>query len=301
MLREESDAVLHLIEKVTHNITKYRNLIVDGPYLAYRSYNIPYRFITSTGLDATMINGFMKTLNFLRKKFDTQHTVIAWESKGTNLWRKRIYPSYKKKSNGRTKKYWSSIKSLQTLLYLLGVEQYFSPENEADDVIGRLVKNKYNKNTIIFSGDKDLMQVVSESCHVYDGRTVYTPTEVKTRYQVMPYQIPDLLAITGDRSDNISGINGYGIFKTSRILEKYNTIENIDETDTLHKYMTKMKFNKKLTTLNYDCPLRPVPNTSFKTTETVESILDMYELTQIKENINEYKLLGSKGEIDEWL
>ena len=276
------------------------NLIVDGPYLAHRSYGAPYRLTTSKGLDATLIHSFFRTLNSLRKKFKPETVFITWESHGTKSWRRLKYPSYKpSRNNSIGKEYWSGIRDTQILASLFGVKQYYSPSNEADDVIATLVKKNNTSENIIYTVDKDLMQLVDNRNFVWDGKELYDRRKVFEKFCVYPNQIPDLLAIWGDVSDNIDGIIVYGKRKSAKILEKYNSVENIPENHTIHKYLTKLIFNKELTTLNRQCSLEKIPSEKFSA--TIDDILDKYELESMKENVNEYKLLGNTGEIDKWL
>lgn len=113
------------IEKIYNEIIKegkmmdYKYLLVDGPYLAHRSYLAPYRLYTDTGVDGTMIHSFMRTLNSLRKKYHPEKIIITWESHGTESWRRKEYPKYKPSSKKHTKVFWNNIKDVQTLLHLL--------------------------------------------------------------------------------------------------------------------------------------------------------------------------------------
>ena len=96
----------------------YDTLIVDGPYLAHRSYSAPYHLTTKAGLDSTMIHSFMRSLNAIRKKFPTKEIIVAWESHGTPSWRRGMLPTYKP---GKTLEgaFVQEIKDLQILLHLL--------------------------------------------------------------------------------------------------------------------------------------------------------------------------------------
>jgi len=268
---------------------QYNTLIIDGPYLAHRSYDAPYRLTTSTGRDATIIHSFIRSLNSFRKQFNPETIIIAWESHGTPSWRKEQYPAYKGNRGRVDEQYIYQLEDLQTLLNLFGVKQYYSPSNEADDVIASYVDNCLDK-IIIFTSDKDIMQLVNAYCIVYDGKTFYDINKVKEKFFVMPKQIPDLLAIAGDKSDNIQGLDGYGFKKAAKILEKYENIESIPSGKLTQ---VNLVLNKSLTKLNSNCGLKILKNS--KDNETIESILDKYELKKMKEKIGEYKLLGWKG------
>lgn len=274
---------------------KYDSLLIDGPFLSYKSYSAPYKLTTSTGLDATLIPTFFKTLNSLKKKFSPKRIVVTWESYGTKSWRKEEYPSYKMGRKKKNNVYWGSLVDVQSFLYLLGVEQFYSPHNEADDVISTLVGN--GCKTVIFTNDKDLMQLVNDNVFVWDGKMLFDATEVKKKYLVEPYQIPDLLAMWGDHTDNIEGIKGYGKMKSAKVLRMYGDVEHIPPSEIIYKYRKKMLFNKKLTTLSNGCMLKTIPKG--KVNDTIDSILDKYELKQIKETISEF--MGKRGTLDKWL
>ena len=275
----------------------YKYLIVDGPYLAHRSFGAPYKLSTTTGLDATMIHSFIRTLNSLRKKFNPQEIIVAWESYGTSSWRKEMQPDYK--PNGGTsitRQYIDESIDLQLLLYLFGVKQYYASHNEADDVIANLVFST-NENVLIFTVDKDMMQLVEDYVHVYNGEEIFDEKKVKEKYKVEPFQIPDYLAIVGDTSDNIKGIQGYGPVRASKILADHIHVEGIPSDHELSVHQKELEFNKKLAVLNHECKLIPIPNKDFKTSETIISIFDKYEFKQLKEKIEEYKLLGGNKNV----
>jgi len=269
----------------------YNTLIVDGPYLAHRSYDAPYKLTTSTGRDATMIHSFIRSLNALRKQFNPNQIIIAWESPGTPSWRRKIYPAYKRTRGRLDNQYIYQLNDLQKLLHLFGVQQYSSYGNEADDVIATYAKIEKLKNNLIYTCDKDLMQLVTSNCHIYNDRKkdIIEISEVKEKFGIYPQQIPDLLAITGDKSDNIEGIARYGIKKAVKILKKYGYIEHISNKELVNRYRTKLLINKKLTKLNKNCKLESY---KFNGNGTIESILNKYQLEKMKEKIDEYKLLG---------
>jgi len=272
----------------------FNTLIVDGPYLAHRSYQAPYKLTTSDGKDATMIHSFIRSLNSFYKKFKPDRVIIAWESHGTPSWRKELIKSYKGTRNKVDNQYLYQLKDLQKLLALLEIEQFRAPCNEADDVMARLsisVNDLHIKYPlIIFTKDKDIMQLVGPECQIYDGKTMYDIKKVEEKFFVKPEQIPDLLAIAGDKSDNIEGIKGVGFKRAAKCLRKHGCIEEIIKHGYSSKVIDKLLGNKKLTKLNFDCSLEKIPKNKPKT--SIEEILNKYELNKMKEKIKEYKSMG---------
>ena len=256
-----------------------------------------------------MIQAFIRSLNATRKKFNPKQIIITWESHGTPSWRRELYPSYKP-SQHIDMQYVSQLKDLQILLYLLGVSQYSAANNEADDVLATLVYNeRYQdreireddlivakslslKNILIYTVDKDIMQLVDEHCFIYHDKAkkIYDINEVFLKFNIHPKLIPDLLAIVGDKADNIQGLNGYGNKKTVKLLEKYDNIESIAEEEIGKEAKEIILKNKKLTLLNKQCTLRKA---TYNGEATIESIMDKYELKKMKESIEEYKLMGN--------
>jgi DNA polymerase-1 len=247
-----------------------------------------------------MIHSFMRSLNAIRKKFPTKEIIVAWESHGTPSWRRGMLPTYKpgKPFDGA---FIQEIKDLQILLHLLGITQYSSDNNEADDVIATYVHKNNSLNILIFTVDKDIMQLVNGLCHIYDGHTIYDEAAVLEKLGVMPDRIPDLLALCGDSADNIEGIEGIGRKKATQIIKEYGSVENIPfpicsfSKINLSQYIVLR--NKKLTLLNKNCELKSyVP----ELTTTIEAVLDKYELVKMKEDIKEYKTMGKSTSLEDF-
>jgi len=265
---------------------KYDTLIVDGPYLTHRSYSAPYKLTTSNGLDATLIHGSLRSLHSFYKKFHPAKSAIAWESRGES-WRRVKRPDYKP-SKPIDFDYIKQLQDFQALLYLFRVPQYNSPTNEADDVIAKLVNE--DEKTIIFTSDKDIMQLVTENCHVFNGKTIMEPHHVTLKFGVDPPMIPDLLAITGDKSDNIQGLKGYGPKKAAKILNEHGYIEYIPEEIFDDDIILQLYKNKELTKLNDVCELHDVP--SMEPRMSAKEIFEKYELKTLIEKLDEYRRLG---------
>jgi len=265
---------------------KYENLIIDGPYLAHRSWDAPYNLV-SNGEKVTMIHSFIMSLQSLRKKFLPNNTSVAWESHGTPSWRRELEPTYKPGSVPPLG-YLSQQTDLQIILFLLGFPQYWCPGNEADDVVGTISQS--SKNSIIFSVDKDLSQLVNDHCHVYTGKEILDSKAVEEKYKVKPNQIPLLLAITGDSSDNITGFKGYGLKKASDIIKKYPSIQEIPSSYNFDE--SKLLKNLKLTTINTECELKEIKILTAE--HTLDSILLKYNLHQLRKSIHLFKNIPNK-------
>jgi len=278
---------------------RYDILLVDGPYLAHRSKTAPYELTTSTGLNSKTIHNFMRSLLAVHKLFTPRVTAVCWESYGTKSWRKDLYSDYK---NNRitSDSYVEEERDIQLLLHLLKIKQFYAPSNEADDVICSLVTKYISKrSTVIFTVDKDIMQVITNRIprvHVYDGKHVLDEISVHHKFGVFPYQLCDYLSLTGDKTDNVPGVKGIGKKRAIKLLEEHNNLESIPIDKLPHKnesFSQALKA-KKLITLNCSANVKTLFDSDFSSNETVESILDKYELKVMKENVDKYKLIGGK-------
>lgn len=275
-----------------------QHLIVDCPYLSHRSYSSPYHLTTSNGINATLMHSFLQSLLSFHKQLNPDKIILTWESPGTVPWRRLLLPTYKPQKPIQLD-FIHQLHDIQLFLHLLGIQQFYSPCNEADDVIATLVSQKKPETIItIFTVDKDIMQLVDVNCEVFDGDKIYSPDGVFKKFGVHPNEIPDFLAIRGDTSDNINGIDGYGTKKAQKIIHQYHSIENIPPDHEIYKYITDLTINKKIATLNKSCDLHElIPQN--KSNETLESILDKYQLIKIKEKLKEFKQITKKK--SKWL
>jgi 5'-3' exonuclease len=103
---------------------------------------------------------------------------------------------------------------------LCGVKGY-----EADDIIATVCAQaqKLRQSVVIATGDKDLMQLVDDTCSLYETRTglMFGAEQVREKYGVQPSLVRDLLTLTGDTSDNIPGVRGVGTKKAAQLIESF--------------------------------------------------------------------------------
>ena len=268
---------------------KYEVLIIDGPYLAHRSYTAPYKLTTLEGRDSTMIHTFMNTLLSIKKTYQPETIAVAWESHGTPSWRRELSPTYKP-SKGVDKNFLEQLADIKYILHLMGIKQFFAPQNEADDTIATLV-HKTKKSVLIYTVDKDIMQLTNDenNVHILCGKKIMKEDDVIKKFKVLPHQIPEYLAMVGDKSDNIEGVSGIGKVKASNILKDYGSLSLVEEDVFKNKNdKEKALMNYKLTSLNYHANIQLL----FKDQDinrTIEDILDKYELLVLKNRRDELR------------
>jgi 5'-3' exonuclease len=207
------------------------NLIVDGTQLYIRCAYVPgLRGLTDAqGRPTGAILGFLRSLGAYKKRFPKARIYVCWD--GSSQRRKALSPEYKanrvpRENSGDH----FEIDWLRDNLPLLDVTQAFNLHEEADDVIASLVKGSLRDNlNIIISTDRDFIQLVSEFtrllCPPIAGlEKFYDPKLVMSEYGVQPASFPHVRALSGDTSDNIDGVPGFGLKTASKLINVYGTV-----------------------------------------------------------------------------
>ncbi|MGL1894433.1 MAG: DNA polymerase I [Spirochaetaceae bacterium] len=251
--------------------------ILDGYALIFRAF---YAFINrplrnSSGFNISAIFGFYRTLfNFFRD-YRPENFVVALDSKGKTF-RSDIFPEYKANRSPAPEELVAQFPIIIKILEELKIPSVALPGWEADDIIGNLAKQceAENRECYIISGDKDLMQLITENTFLLrpDGKgsyTKYDPAKVLEEKMVRPDQIIDLLSLMGDSADNIPGVAGIGPKTASKLLAEHGTLDEIYknvESIKAKGQRTKMIdgkesaiFSKTLVILDCDCPITLKP------------------------------------------
>ena len=259
-------------------------IIIDGHNLAIRCAEVP-------GLDALKdaqgrhtgaIVGVLRSLGSFRKKFPGADVVVVWD--GSSQRRKAVFPDYKanRAANGASRipsgsngSSFDQVHWLREVLPLLGVKQAWNPEEEADDVIATIVRKHPEKNYVVISTDRDLLQLVSDRVRLFvPGKDkLFDAATVESEFGVRPEHMVDLRAIDGDTSDNIPGVPGFGLKTAAKLLRLYGTVEGIfasnfagvspSQYTKLRSAEKQVRLNVKLMALHHDIPLMivdPNPN-----------------------------------------
>ena len=216
-----------------------KTLLVDGDNL----FKIGFHGVKDLFSDGSHIGGVYHFINTLRRFLEEHNhdkVVVFWDGDSNSSIRKSIYPQYKgnRRQDMNEYKYESYLQQkARVKMYLeeVFVRQVEMKNNEADDLIAQYCKIAIDEKIIIFSGDKDLTQLINEKV------TIFSPVQKKyfkfgdkiTINKVeLPHQNVTVCKIfTGDKSDNIDGIEGLGektlVKLFPQMLEKECTVEEI--------------------------------------------------------------------------
>ena len=179
---------------------------------------------------ANMINKILSTL-----KYD-EYIMVAFDT-DRKTFRTDIYKEYKANRSSVPEDLVKQFPLARTLLDALGIFRYEIKGYEADDIIGTIssIASKENFETTIYTSDRDYLQLVDKNTTVnilkkgLSDIMVMTPESVKETYGFEPLRIIDYKGLRGDPSDNLPGIPGVGDKTAVKLINEYNTLENIIE------------------------------------------------------------------------
>lgn len=229
-----------------------RIVLIDGYYWLFSSYFATAysgNYMTnSEGIPTNGVFGFARRLEKVLSS-NPDRLLVALDSKGPTF-RSEMLEEYKGTRKEPEENLVPQFDLLREYLNAYGVPHYELKGYEGDDIIGTMsmIAKQEGYQVDIYTGDKDMLQLVSDHVHVYkrNNKTKeddqYTIEAVKERYGIEPDQIRDFLGLMGDSSDNIPGIKGVGEKTALKLLNQYGTIENIDE----HKENIKGKLGEKV-------------------------------------------------------
>ncbi|MBX2880883.1 MAG: flap endonuclease [Granulosicoccus sp.] len=209
-------------------------VLIDCSIYIFRAWqSIPASVTNRFDHPDNAVQGLADTLCQIIEKHQPPYMVCAFDECFRKGIRNRIYPPYKADRPPAPEELASQFARCKQLTQALGIATFGSDRVEADDIIGQfaaLARSEQMPITIV-SGDKDLAQFISANDYYWDfGRhAIANYEELTKRFRIRPEQIPDWLALSGDKSDNIPGVPGVGSATAAKLLIKWNNLETLLE------------------------------------------------------------------------
>ncbi len=249
-------------------------LLVDGFNLAYRCFFAVPELTRSDGFPTNAVHGWVKSLWRLADQEKPAATLVFFDLGGAHD-RLALLPEYKAQREempAALAKQLPSIKAVTRAMGLAGVEK---TGVESDDLLASQAVHLAARghDVLIVSSDKDFTQIVGERIKIMLPPPSANPklgwrrldaAGVMEKFGVPPAQIPDFLALVGDSSDNIPGIEGVGPKTAARWLKKFGSLEGVIEhareleperfRESVRALSDLVRRNLKLTTLNLALP-----------------------------------------------
>ena len=252
-----------------------RLLLVDGHYYLYRSFFAIRGLKNSRGEPTNAIYGFVKALRKMLADVKPDRAAVVWDA-GLPARRVELQPAYKQNRSSMPDDLRPQEEWLQKNIALLGTQSVKLPDTEADDLIASytLAARKNGADVVIATNDKDILQLVDPNIHIYStnktdikegGFALLGQAEVAEKWGVPAARIADVLALTGDSSDNIPGVPGIGGKTAVQLVTAHGSLQAILDNPAVvenarlrEKILTNrgiIAANREMVRLDDDLPL----------------------------------------------
>ena len=244
-----------------------RLFLIDGSSYIYRAFYAIGHLSNSKGLPTNAIYGFTQMLLKVLKEHQPDHIAIALDSRAPTF-RSQVYKEYKANRPAMPENLSLQIPYIKKIIEGYRIATLEAEGFEADDLIGTVAKAVESKaNVVIITGDKDMLQLVSDRVLVYDTlkEKKFGIDEVMGRFGVKPEQVVEVMGLAGDAIDNIPGIPGIGEKTAMTLIKNFKSIDNllahVDQVpqaklrEKLVTYEEVAKLSRELATIRTDAPV----------------------------------------------
>lgn len=240
--------------------------IIDASGYLYRSYFAIRNITNAKGESTNALFGFIRSLQKLRKDFAPEHLVAVFDGPENKKSREAIYSDYKAHRTSTPPDLIYQIDWAQEACKLMGIPMLSVPGVEADDTMASVAlwAEKQHAKVYLCTSDKDLCQLVNNKINIlntFKENLILGPKEVEETFGVSPTQMIDYLAITGDASDNVPGLPGFGPKTAAALLKEFGTLDYIlghpevvqgKKQETLVQHAEQARMSRKLVTVHTD-------------------------------------------------
>jgi DNA polymerase-1 len=205
-------------------------VLVDGSSYLYRAFHAMPTLTTSSGVNTGAVRGVISMLRRLQKDYPGSPIAVVFDARGKTF-RDEIFADYKAHRPPMPDELREQVEPIHAIVRAMGLPLLCEPGVEADDVIGTLARRaaEDGRQVIVSTGDKDMAQLVNERVTLVNTMTdtVLDAEGVVDKFGIPPARIIDLLALMGDKVDNIPGVAGVGEKTALALLTGLGGLEEI--------------------------------------------------------------------------
>ena len=188
-------------------------ILVDGSSYLYRAFHALPPLTNSSGQATGAVKGVISMIRRLLKDYPGSPVAVVFDAKGKTF-RDDMFPEYKAQRPPMPDELREQIEPIHGIVRAMGLPLLCVEGVEADDVIGTLARQAaaQSRPVVISTGDKDMAQLVDEHITLVNTMTdsVLNVAGVEQKFGIPPGLVIDLLALMGDKADNIPGVPGVG-------------------------------------------------------------------------------------------
>lgn len=282
-------------------MTEKRLFLLDAYALIFRAYYALIKMprLTRDGFNTSAIFGFVNTLEELLRKEKPTHVAVCFDPQGPTF-RNKAFEEYKGEREATPEDIRLSVPIIKEIIKAYNIPILEVKGFEADDVIGTMAKmaEKEGFTTYMMTPDKDFGQLVSPAVLQYKPSyrgqdfELRGEKEVCERYGLeRTSQVIDLLALMGDKIDNIPGCPGVGEKTAEKLIREFGDVENLlASTESLKGALKRkiednaeqIRFSKFLATIRTDVPLSITPDALERHTPDRDKLFAIFKELEFK-------------------
>ncbi|MEO7326214.1 MAG: 5'-3' exonuclease H3TH domain-containing protein [Dokdonella sp.] len=249
------------------------------------------------GAPVHAVHGFTRFLLDLFERARPTHVAVAFDESLTTSFRNAIYPEYKANRPPAPPDLLRQFAGCKAMAAALGATVLADATYEADDLIGSAVTTmrRAGYRSVIVSADKDFGQLIEDDDEQWDPprNLRWDGAGIKARLGVMPHQVADYLALTGDAVDNIPGVPGIGAKTAAILLHHFGTLEALLERADevaflrtrgaaaaalrLREHAAIARLSRSLTGIALDAPVPAQPDAYLRRNHDEAAIENLFE------------------------
>lgn len=232
--------------------------LIDGNSLINRAFYATPMLTNEKGIFTNAVYGFVNMMLKIMTEDRPEYLMVAFDRRAPTF-RHKMYDGYKATRKGMPEELAAQMPLLKEVLALMNVKMVEQDGIEADDILGTIAK-RFDLPTVIYTGDKDALQLVDENTAVFLTRrgitdlVKVTPENIVELFGYTAEGVVEFKSLRGDASDNIPGVRGIGEKGALELLGRYQTLDNlyahIDEIGG--KLREKLEQGREMAYLSHD-------------------------------------------------
>ncbi|MFC1886028.1 DNA polymerase I [Thermodesulfobacteriota bacterium] len=270
--------------------------LIDGSAYIYRAYHAIRGLSNSKGLPTNAVFGFTKMMLKLMGEKTPEYAAICFDAKGPTF-RHDIYDQYKATRPPMPEDLVVQIPYIKQVVQGFNMPVVELAGFEADDLIGTLARKAQAEgfSVVMATGDKDFLQLITDRAVVWDPmkEKITTRTGIQETMGIKPHQIIDVMALSGDASDNIPGVSGIGPKTALSLIQTFGDIESlygridsitkVKQRENLMRDKEQAFLSKKLVVIEVNAPMAHNLEDFKWTAPDAEKLYDLFKHLEFKQ------------------
>ena len=293
--------------------SEQKMIIIDGNSLINRAFFAMSEMRNSNGVYTGGIYGLTNMIYSLIDQFKPSHFCVAFDMKGPTF-RHQSYDQYKGTRKGMPDELAMQMPIVKEILDAMNIMRLELQGYEADDLIGTVAKACMDQSIAphVITGDKDALQLVAFGANVHitkKGITQlkrYSDEDIMEEWGVHANQVIDFKGISGDSSDNIPGIPGFGPKTASKLLAQFGTVENMvanyDQIENkrwkglVEEYAEQAVMCKRLATIMTEVPIEIDFDKFLLEEPSLEALIGLFKKYELNSLLSRIKVEAASVE-----